>query len=178
MSFRHLACALLLLTLAACQTPYQKSDAAEKKAKKDFSKDPTFQAFAGRLRIAVNKHDRKMLASMMTDDFGYRWDNAPPGETAFDYWDQRKLWGELGGILQQKFVPNDADTSAQYMVAPPQMMTDANYQGYRVGVRLVRGSWRFAYFVPAPPPQQPAAPPPARQSALPGEPDLGSRAAQ
>jgi hypothetical protein len=176
MSFRHLVCALLLLTLPACEAPYKKSDAKEKKERKDFSKDPTFQAFAGRLRIAVGKHDRKMLSSLMTDDFGYRWDNAPQGETPFDYWDQRNLWGELGGILQQKFAPNDADPNAQYMVAPPAMLTDANYQGYRVGIRLVRGSWKFAYFVPAPPPQPAAAPAPVPHSALPGEPNLGNQA--
>jgi hypothetical protein len=37
------------------------------------------------------------------------------------------------------------------MVAPPQAISDANYAGYRVGARVVRGSWKLAYFVPAEP---------------------------
>jgi len=167
MRFRLVVCALLLLALAACETPYKKTDALEKKIKKDQSNDPTFQAFLGRLRIAVNKHDRRMLSTMMTMDFGYRWDNPTQAETPFDYWDQQNLWGQLAGVLHQKFGPNDA-----YMVAPVQVLTDANYPGYRAGLRIVRGSWRFAYFVPPPPPGNPAEPP---HSALPGEPVLGDQ---
>ena len=134
------------------------------------SNDPTFQAFVGRLRIAVNKRDRTMLSSMMTTDFGYRWDNAPPGELAFDYWDKHNLWGDLAGLLRQRFGPND-----NYMVAPLQIITDPNYPGYRVGMRMVRGSWRFAYFVPPPPAKLGAdVPPPVNNTPLPGEPVLGA----
>jgi hypothetical protein len=46
--------------------------------------------------------------------------------------------------MKQKFVPN-----GRYMVAPPQVVSDANYAGFRVGLRTVNGSWKFAYFVPA-----------------------------
>ena len=33
------------------------------------------------------------------------------------------------------------------MVAPPQFATDQQYNGWRAGIRLVNGSWKFAYFV-------------------------------
>ncbi len=147
MLFRLLLCIFLATALTSCEAPYKKSDAAERKPLKDVAKDPTFQAFIERLRIAVQKKDRQMLASMMTQDFGWRWDDAPQGESPFDYWDKRKLWGELGEILRKGFEPNEL-----YMVAPPEVMTNPSYAGYRAGMRLVGGSWRFAYFVPAPPP--------------------------
>lgn len=121
---------------------------------RDQSSDQNFMSFLGRLRIAVSKHDTAMLSSLMTPDFGYRWDDGPPGETAFMYWDQHKLWGELSNVLDQKF-----GVLERYMVAPPQAINDPSYAGYRVGARVVRGSWKLAYFVPAepgsttPPPQ-------------------------
>ncbi len=155
MIFRFLLSLFLVGAFAGCEAPYKKSDAAEKRPMKDQAKDPTFQAFVGRLRIAVGKKDRPMLASMMTQDFGYRWDNPPPGEVIFDYWEKQKLWGELSNILRKGFEPNDL-----YMVAPPEVVTNSNYSGYRVGMRIVGGSWRFAYFVPPEPPgaAAPAAP--------------------
>jgi hypothetical protein len=33
------------------------------------------------------------------------------------------------------------------MVAPPQFAFDPEYHGYRAGITMVNGSWRFAYFV-------------------------------
>ncbi len=144
---RFVVCALIAVSLAACNTlssPYKKKDDEEKKPMKDQSGDQTFMAFLGRLRIAVSKHDRQVLASMMSSDFGYRWDTPPPGETPFDYWDQQGTWGDLQEVMKQKFVPN-----GRYMVAPPQVVSDANYAGFRVGLRTVNGSWKFAYFVPA-----------------------------
>jgi hypothetical protein len=143
---RLVACAFLLVAFAACDSlhsPYKKKDEEAKKPMKDQSGDQNFTSFLGRLRIAVNKHDTAMMASLMTTDFGYRWDDAPPGETAFTYWDQHNLWGELSNILQQKFEPHE-----KYMVAPGQATTDPKYTGYRAGMRTVRGSWKFAYFVP------------------------------
>lgn len=140
---------LLLSVLAACcftaceTTPYKKKDQDEKQPLKDQSHDQSFQAFLGQLRTAVGKKDRKMLASLMTPDFGYRWDPAPAGETVFDYWDQQRLWPQLELILLEEFVPNDL-----YMVAPAQVVNDASYSGYRAGMRLIQGSWKFAYFVP------------------------------
>jgi hypothetical protein len=123
-------------------SPYKKKDDEAKKPMKDQSHDQNFQAFLGRLRIAVEKHDTAMLATMMTPDFGYRWDDGPPGETPFMYWDQHKLWGELSNLLMQNFGPSE-----MYMVAPMQVISDPNYTGYRVGARTIRGSWRLAYFV-------------------------------
>ena len=164
MRFRLLVCAFFLVAVTACESPYKKTDANEKKPMKDQSSDPSFLAFVGRLRTAVNKRDRTVLASMMTTDFGYRWDNGPAGEMAFDYWEQRNLWGELANTLRQKFGPNDL-----YMVAPAQVITDTHYTGYRVGMRIVRGSWKFAYFVTSPPAGAASEPP---HSPMPGEPVL------
>jgi hypothetical protein len=144
---RLVACALLLVALTACDSlhsPYKKKDDEAKKPMRDQSGDQTFMAFVGRLRIAVSKHDAAMMATLMTPDFGYRWDDGPPGETAFAYWDQHNLWGELSNTLQQKFGPSEL-----YMVAPAQAITDPKFTGYRAGMRTIRGSWRFAYFVPS-----------------------------
>jgi hypothetical protein len=34
------------------------------------------------------------------------------------------------------------------MVSPPQFADPSlNYDGYRIGIARVRGSWKFAYFV-------------------------------
>ncbi|HEY2343733.1 MAG TPA: hypothetical protein VGH90_11905, partial [Chthoniobacteraceae bacterium] len=121
----------------------EKKKEIEKKAKiRDMSGDVAFQGFVGRLRIAVAKHDRAMLTSMMTSDFGYRWDQGPPGETPFDYWDQHQSWGQLEHVLEQHFVPY-----SNYMVAPPEFALADLFTDYRVGLRLENGGWRFAYFV-------------------------------
>ena len=116
---------------------------------RDESGDVAFQGFSGRLRMAVQKRDIPTLSSMMTPDFGYRWDNAPEGETPFDFWDQNNLWGELASLLKQQWVPHDG-----FMVVPPQFAMNESYRGYRAGVRMIGGSWKLAYFVPAPPPEQ------------------------
>jgi hypothetical protein len=134
------------LTLVSCQTPYKKSDAEEKSRHHNTAGDPAFQAFVGRLRTAVEKRDVQVLSGMMTRDFGYRWDTPPPGETVFDYWTQNNLWPEVASVLKEHFLPQDL-----YMKAPPQAVNDPNYPGYRAGMRVVGGAWKFAYFVPAEP---------------------------
>lgn len=134
---------LIVASFAGCETPYKKKEEDDKKPLKDQSRDQAFQAFLGRLRTAVGKKDRAMLTSLMTPDFGYRWDPAPAGETAFDYWEQMNLWPQLDLVLREQFVANDL-----YMVAPAQVVSDANYSGYRAGMRIIQGSWKFAYFVP------------------------------
>jgi hypothetical protein len=144
MIFRLLPCLLVALLLAGCETPYKKKDEEEKKPLKDVAGDQSFQAFIGRLRTAVAKKDLPMLASMMTADFGYRWDPAPASENVFTYWDEHGIWPELEAVLKEQFVNVDA-----YMVSPPQFASDPNYNGYRAGMRTMKGSWKFAYFVPA-----------------------------
>jgi hypothetical protein len=147
MLLRFFVCACVLISFAGCNSlnaPYKKKDEEEKKPMRDQSGDQTFMAFLGRLRIAVAKRDRAMLASMMTTDFGWRWDAPPAGETPFAYWDQQNTWGDLQQLLKKQFV-----TNGTYMVAPPQVVTDKNYAGFRVGLRTENGSWKFAYFVPA-----------------------------
>ena len=143
MKLRPLLLLLLVLAVAACQAPYKKKDEADKQPFKDQSGDQGFQAFLGRLRQAVARKDHTMLMSMLAPDFGYRWDTPPVGETPFIYWDQHDLWGDLSTTLREPFVPYE-----RYMVAPPAAVNDANYKGYRVGLRIVGGSWKFGYFVP------------------------------
>ncbi len=136
------------LACAGCESAEMKAEKKKQEQTRDFSKEPNFQAFIGRLYTAVGNKDQAMLQSMMTSDFGYRWDDPPPGDNVFTYWDLNNVWPELQRVLAQKFVPYRADGGDLYMVAPPEMTTDPNYAGYRAGMRLVTGSWKFAYFVP------------------------------
>ncbi|MDQ6860250.1 MAG: hypothetical protein M3032_03730 [Verrucomicrobiota bacterium] len=111
------------------------------------SDDQDFNAFVGRLRKAVHAHDVQTVASMMTADFAYVMGSSPEqdrkGEGVFQYWDENGLWPELEGIVTESFVKKD-----DFMVAPPQFANPAiDYDGYRVGIRRVNGSWKFAYFV-------------------------------
>jgi hypothetical protein len=141
---------LLAIGLSGCQTPSQKEKekkaALKKKTKAELreeSSDVDFQAFLGRLRKAVAAHDVNTLAGMMTPDFGYSLNPEKSGEGVFKYWDEQNLWPELDGILSEKFVKK-----GDYMVAPPQFANESlNYDGYRVGLRRVNGSWKFVYFV-------------------------------
>jgi hypothetical protein len=144
MFLRAALCIFLVVGMVGCQTPKKKKEKENPNAIKDQSTDTTFQAFLGRLRIAVAKRDRPMLVSMMTQNFGYRWDITTPMplDAVFEYWDEHNLWPELSAILRERFVPSDL-----YMVAPPQVTTDTNYRGYRAGMRIIGGSWKFAYFV-------------------------------
>jgi len=138
----------LVLSFTACPTTDSKKEskkpataAAEQPPEEDAGVD--FQAFVGRLRKAIRAHDLNMLASMMTEDFGYRLEPVGSGEGVFKYWDDNNLWVELDGIISERFVPK-----GNYMVAPPQFADPSSeYSGYRAGIRRVNGSWKFAYFV-------------------------------
>lgn len=138
---------LPLLVLTACKTPYKESDEKRKKDKQNKQDDPTFQAFLGRLRIAVQKRDRTTLQQMMTPNFGYRWDDGPPGDSVFTYWDLHNIWPSISATLNLPFVPNSTEPNEVYMVA----VQDAGDGGYMAGIKMVGGSWRFAYFVPPDP---------------------------
>ena len=148
---------LLVVSLAfafvvgGCQTPEKEKEKLKraelkKEAKADLreeSSDVDFQAFLGRLRKAVAKRDVETLKSMMTDDFGYKLEPPMSGPGVFQYWEQENLWPELDGILSERFVKKGA-----FMVSPPQFADPSlNYDGYRIGIARVRGSWKFAYFV-------------------------------
>ncbi len=137
--------------VGGCQTPEKKKEKLKqaelkKKAKADLreeSSDVDFQAFLGRLRKAVAKRDVETLKSMMTDDFGYKLEPPMSGPGVFQYWEQENLWPELDGIVSERFVKKGA-----FMVSPPQFADPSlNYDGYRIGIARVRGSWKFAYFV-------------------------------
>jgi hypothetical protein len=149
MKLRFVTSILAIALLAACPS----SDSKKKKAKsksehpaqqiKDQNAEISFQSFVGLLRTAVAKRDTGMLSSMMTSDFGYCWQTPPPGMDVFGYWDKENSWSELQSVLGNQWMPHE-----QFMVA-------SNEKGYRAGVRQINGSWRFAYFVPAPPQDEP-----------------------
>ena len=140
----------LAFVFAGCQTPQQKKEKLKqaelkKKAKVDLREegDVDFQAFLGRLRKAITKRDVETLKSMMTEDFGYKLEPPMSGPGVFQYWEQENLWPELDGVLSERFVKKGA-----FMVSPPQFADPSlNYDGYRIGITRVRGSWKFAYFV-------------------------------
>ena len=141
----------LEFVFAGCQTPQQKKEKLKqaelkKKAKanlREESTDVDFQAFVGRLRKAVAKRDVETIKSMMTEDFGYKLEPPMSGPGVFQYWEQENLWPELDGVLSERFVKKGA-----FMVSPPQFADPSlNYDGYRIGITRIRGSWKFAYFV-------------------------------
>jgi len=140
----------LALVLPACQTPEQQKEKARKEALKKKAKanlressDVDFQAFVGRLRKAVTSRDTETIKSMMTEDFGYKLEPPMSGAGVFQYWEQENLWPELDGILSERFVKK-----GNFMVAPPQFADPSlNYDGYRIGITRIKGSWKFAYFV-------------------------------
>ena len=110
---------------------------------KDQNGDQSFLAFLGRLRQAIRAHDVDTLASMMTTDFGYLYPDGE-GKGVFEYWDQNNVWPELELVIKERFVPK----GNAYMVAPAEFATDPeHYSGYRAGLKLVNGSWKFAYFI-------------------------------
>lgn len=156
MSYRPLRFALcpallaLALAFPGCATSKKKPKISKPKGTlADQSGDTSFQGFLSRLRKAASQRDMGMMASMMSADFGYSWAPGGEGSGVFQYWDKNNLWPELNLMLREKFVP-----SGDFMVAPPQVTYDPDYSGYRAGLRQVNGSWRFAYFVPAPPAAQ------------------------
>ncbi len=141
----------LAFVFAGCETPQKKKEKLKqaelkKKAKanlREESTDVDFQAFVGRLRKAVAKRDVETIKSMMTEDFGYKLEPPMSGPGVFQYWEQENLWPELDGVLSERFVKKGA-----FMVSPPQFADPSlNYDGYRIGITRVRGSWKFAYFV-------------------------------
>ena len=149
MFLRAVAVVLSVLFLAGC--PQDRKDPKKAQGKKETMKDQngdtSFQAFLGRLRKAVETRDKVGIASMLAPDFGYRWDKGPEGETPFAYWDRHKLWGTLASVMRERWTPHEG-----FMVAPPQFAENESYPGYRAGLTMVNGSWRFAYFVGAPGP--------------------------
>ncbi len=123
-----------------------KKAAVNKRAKADLreeNNDVDFQAFVSRLKKAVAARDVNTIASMMTADFGYAINPDRSGEGVFKYWEENNLWPELEGILTEKFAKK-----GDFWVAPPQWADPTlTYDGYRVGIKRVNGSWKFVYFV-------------------------------
>lgn len=140
--------------LSGCNTtpeaPQTKTNAAatpdKKKSKQpsipDQNGDQAFQSFISRLRQVVQRHDVDTLASMMTKNFGYHIDPDMEGDGVFAYWDQNNVWPELELILKERFLPN-----GNYMVAPAEFTISPGYGGFRAGIVLENGGWKFAYFV-------------------------------
>ncbi len=139
----------LLIPLAGCKTTKpdeKKKQTAAARNMPNPSADVSYQGFVNRLRSAVATRNIPLVASMMTSNFGYllQPEDGFSGEGAgvFEYWEKKGLWDELELVLQGRFVPN-----GNYMVAPPQFVDETGYKGYRAGITMVNGSWRFAYFV-------------------------------
>jgi len=149
MILRLLLCLAIGCSLVSCGSPAKKKDAEKNKPKTDMpdmSADVTFQAFLGRLRQAVASHDVQTVASMMTQNFGYRLNPVGEGDGVFQYWDEEVLWPQLQAVLSQRFVPTGTE-KAFFMVAPPEFAKDPNFHGFRAGITPVNGTWKFAYFV-------------------------------
>ncbi len=145
---RLLLAAALLVGLASCKTPAQKAE-QEKKAdelskQREQIQDDSFKSFVGRLRKAVANKDIRVMSTLMTPDFGYSWEPGSDGYGCFKYWDDNHLWPELQRVVNSQFLPN-----GNYLVAPPEFADDPNYTGFRAGISRVKGSYKFAYFVPA-----------------------------
>ena len=151
--------AALFLLVSGCKTtpddekPKPAASTADKpKPKKpvttmrDQSDDVSFQAFLGRLRAAVAVKDTKAIAGMMTNNFGCHINPDLEGEGVFAYWDQNNVWPELQLVVREPFVPF-GDLRDGFMVAPREFASASNYTGYRAGIQLVNGSWKFSYFV-------------------------------
>ncbi len=154
-TFRILLTSALALALTGCPTNEEKkSEMAakihEKTSIPDQNNDTNFIAFMSRLRMAVAKRDLPVIASMMTPDFGYRLDPPGEGDGVFAYWDKNNIWPELNLVLRERFVADGV-----FMTSPPEFVKSKissapnakPFTGYRAGVTLVEGGWRFAYFV-------------------------------
>ena len=146
----HFYVTLALLTLlAGCKTTKpdeKKQETAATRQMPDPRRDVTYQGFVNRLRGAVAARDIPLVASMMTANFGYLLEPTEgfsgEGPGVFEYWEKKGLWDELELVLKERFVPK-----GNYMVAPPQFVDETSFRGYRAGITMVNGSWRFAYFV-------------------------------
>lgn len=137
--------AAALTCLSGCQAPKNaKSEeaAATRRDMPDPSGDVSFQAFLGQLRLAVAQRDARVLASLMTPNFGYSLSPTLEGPGVFAYWDEKGLWEELKLVVSDTWVPN-----GDFMVAPAQFANTTRYSGYRAGITRLGGSWKFAYFV-------------------------------
>jgi len=145
LAFLFLICAL---ALGGCKSNTKDKDKKKPSPRADAklreeNNDVDFQAFVGRLKKAVSAHDVNAIAAMMTEDFGYSLNPERSGDGVFKFWDENNLWPELEGIMTERFAKKD-----DFWVAPPQFADPTlNYDGYRVGIRRVKGSWKFVYFV-------------------------------
>jgi hypothetical protein len=149
MKVHYLIALTLLIAPTGCKTTKpdeKKQQTAATRNMADPSADVSYQGFVNRLRKAVAARNMPLVASMMTSNFGYLLEPAEgfsgEGPGVFEYWDKKGLWDELELVLNERFVPK-----GRYMVAPPQFADEAGFQGYRAGITMVNGSWRFAYFV-------------------------------
>lgn len=149
MKIRTFIVLVALLPLGACKTTEEKEPTEVAETRNDMdnpSKDVSYQAFVGRLRKAVAARDTQVVASMMTANFGYLMQPTEKysgeGTGVFQYWEEKGLWPELDLVLRGNFVPK-----GNFLVAPAEFANEPGFSGYRAGITLVNGSWRFAYFV-------------------------------
>lgn len=146
--------ALLILALGGCESAEEKKEKLAAKVReaasmKDQSQDHEFQAFLTRLRLAIAARDLETMASMMAPDFLWRLQPEGSGDGVFAYWDKNNLWPELNAVMRQKFWPD-----GRVMISPREFLTTKTsnkpYTGYRAGITVVNGGWKFVFFVNEP----------------------------
>ena len=145
---------LSAIAFSGCNSPEskkKKEDAAlKKRAEADLREDKRRRRFPGVRRPAEKGSGGARCEYAGVDDDGRfplrgGWNAAEDrkGDGVFKYWDEHGLWTELDAILTERFAKK-----GEFWVAPPQFADESlNYDGYRVGIRRVGGSWKFVYFV-------------------------------
>ena len=106
-------------------------------------------AFVGRLRQVVAAHDTETLAAMMTTDFGYVLDPPREGPGVFRLLGRKQpVAGVTDAVVKERFVPfGDRTSTFTWFRRPNLPANPTTYTGYRAGIHLINGSWKFAYFV-------------------------------
>jgi ABC-type Fe3+-hydroxamate transport system substrate-binding protein len=136
---------VLVLATAGCASTKKKDDKKKAPAAadiKDQGGDVAFQSFVGLLRKAVAARDAQTLSTMMTPNFGYSLEPPGEGDGVFQFWEENNLWPEVQAVINQKFV-----TKGNFMVAPPEFVSDPQFSGYRAGITWFGNGWKFAYFI-------------------------------
>jgi hypothetical protein len=142
-------CALFLTgLLTACPPMTERGKQAQREMFDNATfqphQDQAFMAFLGRLRAAVRNRDTRMLASMMTPNFGFDLNSEFEGPAfAFQYWTQNNLWPQVEKALNEQFRLKE-----NYVVSPPQFAFEPEeYTGPRAGILVHRNRYAFAYLV-------------------------------
>lgn len=101
------------------------------------------EVFVEKLREGVRTRNLELLASMMLPNFGYSLNPLKEGDGVFQYWDENRLWDEIELVVNDEFVE-----FGKFYVSPPAFAEHPeSYRGFRTGIILVNGHWKWAYLV-------------------------------